>query len=138
MKTILQAIFLLALSLSARSQTQVSYSVQAHDDDWQLFMSSKIMSDLTAGGRVVFITTTAGDGGNGAGSGPSTIPYYLARERGSIYASKYASDLAGGNISDTPTAARVTISGHSIIRYSYNNNKVINYFLRLPDGNYNG
>jgi hypothetical protein len=138
MRKTLTSIFFLILSYNAISQVQVSYSIQGHDDDWQLFMSSKIMSDLSGGGKVVFITTTAGDGGNGAGSGPSTIPYYLARERGSVYSSKYASDIAGGIISDTPTAVIVSINGHSIIKYSYNNNKVVNYFLRLPDGKFNG
>jgi hypothetical protein len=138
MKRLLQLLLLLILSFNLQAQQQVSYAVQAHQDDWQLFMGIKVAGDLSSGGKVVFITTTAGDGGNGSGGYLSPVPYYIARERGAIYSSKYVSDLMGGTISDTPSLTRVTINGHSIVKYSYNGNSVVNYFLRLPDGNSNG
>ncbi len=125
----------LIFSLKSLSQFQVTYSVQAHPDDWQLFMSSKIYNEVNSGGKVVFITLSAGDEGSGSGAYLSPIPYYVARERGSIYSSKYVADVNGGVISDTPSHVRVSINGKSIVKYSYNNNKIINYFLRLPDGN---
>ena len=60
----LQLILFIPLFFSLTSQAQftsVSYSIQAHQDDWQLFMGSKIMADLNVSGRkVVFITLTAG------------------------------------------------------------------------------
>ncbi len=128
-------IICLVFSLKNYSQLQVTYAVQAHPDDWQLFMSSKVYSEVSSGGKVVFITISAGDEGSGAAAYLSPVPYFLARERGSIYSSKYVADVNGGTLSDTPTLARVTLNSHSIVKYSYNNDKIVNYFLRLPDGN---
>ncbi len=133
---------LVSLFVSAQLQAQytsVSFSVQAHEDDWQLFMSSKIMADLNVSNRkVVFITLTAGDGSAGAASyAPSNIPFYLSRENGSVYSSKYAGDLSTGTAPlDVPTVSIVTINGKNIAKYTYKN--TVNYFLRLPDGNGNG
>ena len=140
MKKIIQLVFFLSLSFKIHAQPQpqqVSFSIQAHPDDWQLFMSAKLVADLVSGGKVVFITVTAGDGGNGTGQYGSTIPYYVAREKGANYSSKVASDLTGGTIAADPVAQTVTINGHSITKYVYRNN-IVNYFLRLPDGDYTG
>jgi hypothetical protein len=136
MKKFTQILVSLLLMLNTYGQQYVTFSIEAHADDWQLFMSSQIVPDLDNGAKVVFITFTAGDGGNGvAGSG--TVPYYLAREKGSMYASKFASDLTAGTIGANPPSQQVTINGHSIVKYVYRNN-IVSYFLRLPDGNGDG
>jgi hypothetical protein len=136
MKKVLQLTFLLALSLGLRAQTEVSFSFQAHQDDWQLFMSSKIVSDLNSGGKVVFVTLTAGDASCGSCTYGSTIPFYIGRETGSVRSAKFAADLAGGIPGAKPDSSRVTVNGHSIVKYVYQN--TVNYFLRLPDGNGDG
>jgi hypothetical protein len=112
---------------------QVNFSIQAHEDDWQLFMSSAVTADIKAGKKIVCITLTAGDGGDGTASGfECPLPYYLAREVGSVYSSKFTADMDGGTPQASPTASRVDILGHSIVKYVYQN--TVNYFLRLPDG----
>ena len=120
---------------------QVSFSIQAHQDDWQLFMSTKILADLSVSDilnpKMVFITFTAGDEGNGVNAfGAATVPYYLAREKGSLYSSKFASDISGGILAIVPTVQIATVNGHKISKYIYG--KTVNYFLRLPDGNTTG
>ncbi|MGB4844403.1 MAG: hypothetical protein WBP16_08055 [Ferruginibacter sp.] len=116
---------------------EVSFSVQAHQDDWQLFMSSKIVADLEAGGKVVFITLTAGDAGNGAGGYSPGGPFYLTRENGSVYSSKFVADLTSVTPpSPIPLASTVVVNAHNINKYVYGN--TVNYFLRLPDGNGDG
>lgn len=126
------------LTASIQAQTFVTFSVQAHADDWQLFMSSKIVADLNAGAKVVFITLTAGDASVGAGSyGPSGVPFYLARENGSVYSAKYLADFTlGGTPLDVPVASTVSVNTHNITKYTYRG--ITNYFLRLPDGNGDG
>ena len=97
---------------SIKAQT-VHFSIQAHADDWQLFMSSRIISDMTvANTKMVFITLTGGDGSAGAGSyGTSGTPFYLSRENGSVYSSKFAADLTTGSAPlDNPTVSAVTIT----------------------------
>lgn len=124
-------------TLQSRAQfTSVAFSVQAHADDFQLFMSSKLVADLNVSGRkMVIITLTAGDGGVCAASyAPSGVPFYLAREKGSVYSSKLMADLTTGTAPlDAPAATTVTVNGKSITKYTYKN--TINYFFRLPDGN---
>lgn len=131
---------LIFASLQTQAQfTSVSFSVQAHEDDWQLFMSSKIVADLNVSNRkVVFITLTAGDGSAGAASyAPTNIPFYISRENGSVYSSKYAADITTVSTpQDVPVVSNVTINGKNIAKYTYKN--TVNYFLRLPDGNGNG
>lgn len=126
----LVAFFLLNVNLFA--QQDVVYSVQAHQDDWELFWASKLVPDFTANKKVVFITLTAGDGGNGVSS------FATAREKGSVYASKFINDLTGRTQNVVPTAVpTVVINGHTIRKYVYGTN-VVNYFLNLPDGNITG
>jgi LmbE family N-acetylglucosaminyl deacetylase len=128
-------------------QTNVTFSIQAHADDWQLFMSSNIIDDASDhNNKVVFITFTAGDAGHGADKfSGSDIPYYLAREIGSVYSSKFIADVGDLHPDNIPQADKMTFSykkedsslvQHTIARYYYKNS--INYFLRLPDGNRHG
>ncbi len=131
-------IFFTFLSVNLQAQTSVTFSVQAHADDWQLFMSTKLVADLNVGAKVVFITLTAGDASVGSGSyGPSGVPFYLSRENGSVYSAKYLADLTSLTAPQVnPTATTVVVNGHTITKYIYKG--IVNYFLRLPDGNANG
>lgn len=136
-RILLSIIIFLFVGLQTQAQfTSVSFSVQAHADDWQLFMPSKIVADLNISGRkMVFITLTAGDASVGSGSyGPSSVPYFLARENGSVYSAKYVADLTTVPApSDIPVSSSPLINGHNITKYVYKN--TVNYFFRLPDGN---
>jgi len=115
------------------AQQQVSFFVEGHADDWQLFMSKNIAEDLSFA-KMVIITVTAGDAGHGnLAYGKGKIPYYLAREKGCVYSSKFAIDLLEGEVDEVPNCSMEIINGHSIARYVYKNN-MVNYFLRLPDG----
>jgi len=136
----LQFIFIAVccFSLPSRAQyTSVAFSIQAHQDDWQLFMGSRVMADMSVANRkVVFITLTAGDQSCGSCS-YGNMQFFLSRERGAMYSAKFAADLALGTApTDLPGPTTVTINGHNITKYVYKN--TVNYFLRLPDGDLNG
>ncbi len=115
----------------------VNFYVVAHADDWVLFMNP--FRDVTAkGSKTVFIYTTAGDAGLGAGPTPLSpndlAPYYLARENGAFRALRFLADLTEPIA--TPESAHVLIKGHSLFRTSYKN--TVSYYLRLPDGGAHG
>jgi len=115
------------------SQDQVVFFIQAHADDWQLFMSKNIEEDVSFA-KIVIITLTAGDAGHGSlPYGNGKIPYYLAREKGAVYSSKFAGDIMASEVEDIPQCNMLAINNHQIARYSYKN-RIVNYFLRLPDG----
>jgi hypothetical protein len=137
MKRIFLLIMITAFVTKAGAQQDVDYAVVSDADDWQLFMSNKLVNSyLNNGDKLVIITLTAGDEGNGINSfNGSSTPFYLAKERGSVYSSKFTSDfvtLSYPNTSLLPTAQTVTIYGKSMTKYVYGN--IVNYFLRLPDG----
>jgi hypothetical protein len=137
MKYLLSIIVLLIYPTLFYGQDQVSFYVSGHADDWQLFMSKNIAEDLPFA-KIVIITITAGDAGHGSSSyGNGKIPYYLAREKGAIYSSKFAYDMIGNEVNDVPQCNMVLINGHSVAKYSYKN-RIVNYFLRLPDGFHDG
>lgn len=134
------AIFLFYFCQTILSQ-EVSFCVQAHEDDWQLFNSKSIISDISRGTKVVFITLTAGDAGNISNDISSS--YFLTRELGSVNSVKFASDINGKpeilrHSEDISVAYNE--NGNEIIhivkRYVYKN--TISYFLRLPDGGLKG
>lgn len=130
------------------AQTKVSFYLQAHEDDWQLFMSQNVMEDVSAPkSKIVFITLTAGDAGiNTRGNG--FIPYFSAREKGAVFSSKMAVDLSRFNLmpDSIRQGKKVSISymsggdivKHDIMKYQYSipysDIEIIDYFLRLPDG----
>ena len=134
----LKFIILIFLSVNLQVQAQpVIYSVQAHQDDWQLFMSSKIIGDLNTGSKAVFITLTAGDQGCGTCAFGGGGPYHLSRERGSVYSSKFAADLSTGTApTDVPVVTTVTVNAKTLRKYVYKN--TVNYFFNLPDGGGSG
>ncbi|HMJ47236.1 MAG TPA: T9SS type A sorting domain-containing protein [Ferruginibacter sp.] len=143
MKKIFLLILIFATVSRIHAQSNVSFSVVADADDWQLFMTHKIMADLTfgSGGKAVFITLTAGDEGNGSG-GSGAIPYYLARERGSVGSSKFLSEITNPQYPHSlpvPTAQPVLVNGKTLTKYVYAGpgggaGEIVNYFLRLRDG----
>ena len=146
MKRIFLLIAIFVSVFKAQAQ-QVSYFVQGDADDWQLFMSQKVISDLEAGGKVVLITLTAGDEGNGVNAfNGSSIPYYLAKERGAIYSSKFVGDFfnltSPNNNYLMPSAQPVVLVGKSLTKYVYGNSSgtgtIVNYFFHLPDGKADG
>lgn len=111
--------------------SKVSFYFAAHEDDWQLFMNPNAFKDVMGDAhKTVFIHTTAGDAGLGAGSNGRDHPYYLARENGALQAIRFMVDADKSPIKDT--AGPVKFNGHSIYRVRYGN--AVSYFLRLPDG----
>ncbi|HMJ48307.1 MAG TPA: T9SS type A sorting domain-containing protein [Ferruginibacter sp.] len=138
MKKLLILIMILVVFSKAQAQP-VSFYVHGDADDWQLFMSGKIMADLADGGKVVCIILTAGDEGKGNTSfNSSPLPYYLAREKGAVYSAKFANDIAFvNNVPQLlPVLQTANVNGHILAKYVYKN--IISYFLRLPEGNANG
>lgn len=145
MKRIFLLILVITFVQKAQAQPEVNFYVAADQDDWQLFMAKKVWNDLGdgPGGKAVIITFTAGDAGNGTNAvAPATVPYYLARETGAVYSSKFISDInlqpIYSNTYPVPTAQNVITAGKTIVKYEYGQangiGKVVNYFLRLPDG----
>ena len=146
MKKIFLLILIFASVLKVQAQLPVTFYVQGDADDWQLFMSEKFILDLDMGGKVVVITLTAGDEGNGnTAFNGSPMAYYLAKERGGVYASKFVADYMNTPYPNTytiPTAQTAVISGKTLVKYIYGNpngtGSVVNYYLRLPDGGHSG
>ncbi|MBK7375658.1 MAG: T9SS type A sorting domain-containing protein [Chitinophagaceae bacterium] len=144
----MKKIFLLIVSaITANSlfAQGVTYYVQADQDDWQLFMAQKVTADLADGKKVVFITLTAGDAGNGSSAyGGASVPYFSSRERGAIYSTKLVGDMINApippfnNTYPLPTLGYASINGKNIAKYYFGNpsgpGALVNYFLRLPDG----
>lgn len=150
MKKIFLQILIIAFGYVAKAQ-ETTFYVVADQDDWQLFMSRNLSTDLAAGsqGKVIIITLTAGDEGLGTGSlNGSPISFYAAKERGAVYSSKFARDYNNLSIPPfnqtypMPTAQTVNIAGKNLTKYYYGDpngyGTVINYFFRLPDGGQNG
>ena len=95
--------------------------LQAHQDDWQLFLGDRPADAVNTARKVVFVYTTAGDGGNG-----SSFPaYWQAREQ--------AVNASVDTI--TPSApwscASVAVNGHQIFRCS--KGITVSYYLHLPN-----
>lgn len=146
MKKIFLLIIVFISAYNVKAQ-QVTFYVAAHPEDWQLFMSKNLVTDLNGGGKVVIITLTAGDEGNGANSfNGSSIAYYLAKERGAVYSSKFVGDFnnltSPNNNYLMPSAQPVVLVGKSLTKYVYGDasgtGTVVNYFFHLPDGNADG
>lgn len=69
-----------------------------------------------------------GSGGSG------NIPYYLAREKASVRSVQFMAD--SGAAPSSLHESIITVNSHQIKRYTYKG--VVCYFLRLPDGKWNG
>jgi hypothetical protein len=124
------------MAATGEAAQRVSFYFSAHEDDWQLFMNPSAFRDVLDGNtRCVFIHVTAGDAGLGTTNGGRKHPYYLARENGAESAIRFMADCDNRPPVE-PSAAAVSVNGHSIRRVGYRNTVV--YFLRLPDGNPEG
>jgi hypothetical protein len=97
--------------------------VQAHQDDWQLFMGDHAYNSGQTASNLLFIYTTAGDGG-------SPASYWQLRE---LAAQASVDALIGAG---SWTCAAQTINAHSIRRCA--KGKAVSYDLRIGDGNTNG
>ena len=112
----------------------VTFYVQAHQDDWQLFQGEKVWSDINSNlrkNKVVFIYTTAGDN-----NGIPTDDYWKDGYRGtvaSIKATLSDDTLLVDNFIKNNIKIK-NINGHKIAFYTYANTE--SYFLQLPDGGY--
>ena len=95
----------------------------AHADDWQIFMGDHAYTSFQSAASMLFIYITAGD----AGKPPQ---FWMAREQGSL--SSIDAIIGAGAWS----CANQTVRTHPIYRCM--KNSVAVYFMRLPDGNYDG
>ena len=106
---------------------EVSFYIVPHADDWQLFMHPNAYNDLVVpGNKVVFVITTAGDGG-------ADEKYWLAREEGTKSSIRFC--LAPFETLKESNGVK-EFNNHPINYWSINN--VMTYFFRLPDGNLDG
>jgi hypothetical protein len=112
------------------------YYFAAHQDDWQLFMSANAYDDVVKSKfHTVFITLTAGDAGNGDQKyGTGLMPYYLARENGSMLSAKFLADV--NSAGELVKGDYVTVNSHRVFKSTYKN--VTCYYLRLPNAHGNG
>lgn len=105
--------------------------IVAHPDDWQLFMGDVAVAKVAAGGPVVFVYLTAG----GANRPPG---YWQAREEGSAASVVAAASLDSMGPLETPrdNCRDDFVLTHIIHHCMYRN--TVSYYLRLPDGAYDG
>ena len=130
------AVFIiLCLNLKVGGQIASVYS-SPHGDDWQLFMMPSFFHSINnPREKVIILQTTAADQATGP---DGEHPFFIAREEGSLRATRFLCNAFGsgegsGAIMDRDT---VLINGHPIYRSRYLN--TVTYFLRLPDGNMDG
>lgn len=99
------------------------FYVQAHQDDWQLFRGQQAWNDVKEA-NVVFIYMTAGDAGTTLADN-----WWPTREKGAMAS---VGVILGAYPGALPNPETVTVNGHQITCYSWDNTK--SYFMRLPDG----
>ncbi|RAJ11158.1 GlcNAc-PI de-N-acetylase [Chitinophaga skermanii] len=111
----------------SKTYERAAIYVVAHQDDWQLFMSPHVGNDIADENCcTVIIHTTAGDAGY-------EDAYWIAREAAAVASIRF-------RLSQTPMQHQVLdeieLNGHSITCTT--NGDCTSYFMRLPDGNYEG
>ncbi len=134
MNRILLTVFLSLLTIGVYSQP-TSVFVTPHPDDWQLFMNPNAYHAVSDSNQhVIFLHLTSGD----AGHGMEYNDFTRAREEGSKRALRFLLKAAfpRENFDQTITDTVEIINDFKIETFSYHNIKA--YFLRLPDGNYDG
>lgn len=99
--------------------TRTDVYVHAHQDDWQLFMGDRAYNSVQIATKVVFVYTTAGDGGQNA-------TWWQTRE----LAAQAGVDAFVGT--GSWTCASQTVNSHAIRRCVHG--KAVSYDMRLPDG----
>ena len=119
----LRTLFIVCLSasfLGSSGQTSVFFAIQAHQDDWQLFMSARVIADMQAGAKMVFITLTAGDESCGAARNGGGGPFFMGREKDlCIQLPVWRQTSQPVQLHWTPTATTVSINGHNITKGMY-------------------
>ena len=132
-------LILSGLALNAQNYKSTYFYVSSHPDDWQLFSGIHAWNDISNdSNKVVFIYITAGDAGlmNGQCCDAAT-PYYLAREKGAKYSVEFiVNSHAFPHSPYKGTTGHPKFNNHSVLRYRYLN--TTSYFLRLPDGSFDG
>ena len=109
--------------LAVQTGEYLKIYIHAHQDNWELFMSDRVSAGLQTVPNVVFIYTTAGDGGN-------TASWWQTRE---LAAQAGMDALVGAG---PWTCAQQTINGHAIRRCG--KGPAIAYDMRLPTCAMNG
>ncbi len=135
MRSVFQSLFLAFILVGISYAQPTSVFVTAHPDDWQLFMNPNAFHAVSDSNQhVIFLHITAGD----AGHGMEYNNFTLAREEGSKRALRFLINAAypRENFKDSATDTTMVINGYKINFYQYRN--ISSYFLRLPDGNYDG
>jgi LmbE family N-acetylglucosaminyl deacetylase len=116
-----------SVSVTTPASTPLPYRadayIVAHADDWQIFMGDHAYTSFQSAASVLFVYVTAGDAGKSSA-------YWMARERGAL--SSIDAIIGAGAWS----CANQTVRNHPIYRCM--KNSVAVYFMRLPDGNYDG
>ncbi|OQS03281.1 hypothetical protein THRCLA_04432 [Thraustotheca clavata] len=112
------------LPKSVANPTAVNFFVNAHQDDHELFMATKLYDSFASlSTKIVMIYTSAGDAG-------ATDGWWQAREQGTIASAQSFIKLFG-LFSPVRTLSTATINGHVIQKVSVGN--AIHYFLRLSE-----
>lgn len=135
MKSLLLSLLLSILLMGFSYAQPISVFVTAHPDDWQLFMNPNAFNAVSdSNQQVIFLHVTAGD----AGHGMEYNDFTLAREEGSKRALRFLVNAAfpRENFKNSVIDTTVSINDYDINFYSYRN--ISAYFLRLPDGNFDG
>jgi hypothetical protein len=109
---------------SGKAGKTIRFYIQAHQDDWQLFMADEVFAHLPTDLATVFVYMTAGDGGK-------EEKYWQARESGAIASQTLLADAARGP-GQSLSCGDIPLRGHSLRRCGYGS--TVAYFMRLPDG----
>jgi len=122
---------LIAAGAPAQQAGALTAFVVAHPDDWQLFMGDVAVARVAVGGPVVFVYLTAGGADRPAA-------YWQAREAGSAASVGAAASRDDADTLEArrDTCATLDVLGHHIRRCAFRN--TVSYYLRLPDGAYDG
>ena len=130
------SVFTLLPAVAAAKPAPAFY-ICAHPDDCFLFMSPNLYNDsANSEQKAVVVYLTSGDAGLAFGSKRGMPSYPKARELASLAASRWMADVDTQAIHTKQQQAVITLHGHPVERVSYAN--TVSYFLRLPDGNFDG
>jgi hypothetical protein len=116
--------------------SSVAFYVTAHQDDWEFFRGQQAYLDIVASPadtRIVFIYTTAGDGGQEEDS------YWANRALGAHRAQACALNRMQEPNNYHLVKKTFTVNGHDILRFEQarvpeDPIKIVSYHMRLPDG----
>ncbi len=125
------------LPVFADAKSGTSIYVCAHPDDCILFMNPNLYDDVTHDAdKVVTVFLTSGDAGLPFSQEGTTASYPYVREQASVDAMEWMVDAGKSKTTAQLDTEMTEVAGHIIERVSYGN--TVTYFLRLPDGNFDG